>query len=122
MRAREFVTEAKTVDYEGLTLKVSKNDHELMVDALDDWGNKVLGHVKFNIGDGRDLDPQSLRVDEKYRGQGIAESCMIMSRVVDYVIHRSPGTKLMLVQASGTNIVEKMSEFGKKNNWTNSVS
>ena len=72
MRAREFVTEAKTVDYEGLTLKVSKNDHELMVDALDDWGNKVLGHVKFNIGDGRELDPQDLRVDDRYQGQGIA--------------------------------------------------
>ena len=72
MRATEFITEANTVEYEGLTLKITKNGHELMVYALDDWGNKVLGHVKFNIGDGKELDPQDLAVDEKYQGQGIA--------------------------------------------------
>ena len=52
---KENVTEAKTVEFEGLTLKVIKQDHELTVDALDDWGNKVLGHVKFNIGDGKEF-------------------------------------------------------------------
>ena len=90
MRAREFVTEAKTVDYEGLTLKVSKNDHELMVDALDDWGNKVLGHVKFNIGDGRELDPQDLRVDDRYQGQGIARVMYDYVKSLGYKIVRSP--------------------------------
>ena len=89
MRAREFVTEAKTVDYEGLTLKVSKNDHELMVDALDDWGNKVLGHVKFNIGDGRELDPQDLRVDDRYQGQGIARVMYDYVKSLGYTIVRS---------------------------------
>ena len=89
MRAREFVTEAKTVDYEGLTLKVSKNDHELMVDALDDWGNKVLGHVKFNIGDGQELDPQDLRVDDKYQGQGIARVMYDYVKSLGYTINRS---------------------------------
>ena len=62
---KENVTEAKTVEFEGLTLKVIKQDHELTVDALDEWGNKVLGHVKFNIGDGKELDPQDLHEDDK---------------------------------------------------------
>ena len=89
MRAKEFVTEAKTVDYEGLTLKVSKNDHELMVDALDDWGNKVLGHVKFNIGDGQELDPQDLRVNDRYQGQGIARVMYDYVKSLGYTINRS---------------------------------
>jgi GNAT superfamily N-acetyltransferase len=89
MRAREFVTEAKTVDYEGLTLKVSKNDHELMVDALDDWGNNVLGHVTFYIGDDRELDPQDLWVNEKYQGQGIARVMYDYVKKLGYKIVRS---------------------------------
>ena len=90
MRARDFVTEAKTMDYEGLTLKVSKNDHELMVDALNEWKNKVLGHVKFNIGDGRELDPQDLRVDDRYQGQGIARVMYDYVKSLGYKIVRSP--------------------------------
>ena len=89
MRAREFVAEAKTVDYEGLTLKVSKNDHELMVDALDDWGNNVLGHVTFYIGDDRELDPQDLWVNEKYQGQGIARVMYDYVKKLGYKIIRS---------------------------------
>jgi GNAT superfamily N-acetyltransferase len=89
MRAREFVAEAKTVDYEGLTLKVSKNDHELMVDALDDWGNNVLGHVTFYIGDDRELDPQDLWVNEKYQGQGIARVMYDYVKKLGYKIVRS---------------------------------
>lgn len=89
MRAVEFITESKTVEYEGLTLKISKNGHELTVDALDDWGNKVLGHVKFNIGDGRELDPQDLRVDDKYQGQGIARVMYDYVKSLGYTINRS---------------------------------
>jgi GNAT superfamily N-acetyltransferase len=89
MRAQEFVAEAKTVDYEGLTLKVSKNDHELMVDALDDWGNNVLGHVTFYIGDDRELDPQDLWVNEKYQGQGIARVMYDYVKKLGYKIVRS---------------------------------
>ena len=89
MRAREFVAEAKTVDYKGLTLKVSKNDHELMVDALDDWGNNVLGHVTFYIGDDRELDPQDLWVNEKYQGQGIARVMYDYVKKLGYKIVRS---------------------------------
>lgn len=86
---KEDVTEAKTVEFEGLTLKVIKQGHELTVDALDDWGNKVLGHVKFNIGDGRELDPQDLHVDDKYQGQGIARVMYDYVKSLGYTINRS---------------------------------
>jgi GNAT superfamily N-acetyltransferase len=86
---KEDVTEAKTVEFEGLTLKVIKQDHELTVDALDEWGNKVLGHVKFNIGDGKELDPQDLRVDDKYQGQGIARVMYDYVKSLGYTINRS---------------------------------
>jgi GNAT superfamily N-acetyltransferase len=86
---KENVTEAKTVEFEGLTLKVIKQDHELTVDALDDWGNKVLGHVKFNIGDGKELDPQDLHVDDKYQGQGIARVMYDYVKSLGYTIVRS---------------------------------
>jgi ribosomal protein S18 acetylase RimI-like enzyme len=86
---KENVTEAKTVEFEGLTLKVIKQGHELVVDALDDWGNKVLGHVRFNIGDGRELDPQDLHVDEKYQGQGIARVMYDYVKSLGYTIVRS---------------------------------
>jgi GNAT superfamily N-acetyltransferase len=86
---KEDVTEAKTVEFEGLTLKVIKQGHELIVDALDDWGNKVLGHVRFNIGDGRELDPQDLSVDEKYQGQGIARVMYDYVKSLGYTIVRS---------------------------------
>jgi hypothetical protein len=89
MRAHEFITEAKTVDFQGLTLKTSENNHELMIDALDDWGNKVLGHVTFYKGDGRELDPQDLWVNEKYQGQGIARVMYDYVKKLGYTIVRS---------------------------------
>ena len=89
MRATEFITESKTVEYEGLTLKISKQGHELIVNALDDWGNKVLGHVRFNIGDGKELDPQDLKVDDKYQGQGIAKVMYDYVKSLGYTIARS---------------------------------
>ena len=89
MRAVEFITESKTVEYEGLTLKINKQGHVLVVNALDDWGNKVLGHVKFNIGDGKELDPQDLAVDDKYQGQGIARVMYDYVKSLGYTIVRS---------------------------------
>jgi GNAT superfamily N-acetyltransferase len=86
---KEDATEAKTVEFEGLTLKVIKSGHELVVDALDDWGNKVLGHVRFNIGDNKELDPQDLSVDEKYQGQGIARVMYDYIKSQGYTIVRS---------------------------------
>jgi len=86
---KEDVKEANTVEFEGLTLKVIKSGHELVVDALDDWGNKVLGHVRFNIGDNKELDPQDLSVDEKYQGQGIARVMYDYIKSQGYTIVRS---------------------------------
>ena len=89
MRAQEFVTESKTVEFDGLTMRVNKQSHRLQVEALDDWGNKVLGSVEFNIGDNKELDPQDLRVDDRYQGQGIARVMYDYVKSLGYTINRS---------------------------------
>ena len=67
MRAQEFVTEYKKSreEFEGITIEMVENGHVLVINALDDWGNNVLGSVAFNIGDDNELDPQDLKVDEQ---------------------------------------------------------
>ena len=90
MRAQEFVAEAKTVEYNGLSLRIKKpTSYELRVEALDDWGNNVLGYVEFDIGDDRELDPQDLRVDDRYQGQGIAKTMYDYVKSLGYKIVRS---------------------------------
>jgi len=91
MRAREFIAEAKTTreDFEGMTIEMVKNGHVLVINALDDWGDNVLGSVAFNIGDDNDLDPQDLKVDERYQGQGIARVMYDYAKSKGYEIHRS---------------------------------
>ena len=91
MRAREFITEAKTTreDFEGMTIEMVKNGHVLVIHALDDWGNNILGSVAFNIGDDNELDPQDLKVDERYQGQGIARIMYDYAKSKGYEIHRS---------------------------------
>ena len=90
MRAREFVAEAKTVESNGLSLRTKKpTSYELRVEALDDWGNNVLGYVEFDIGDDRELDPQDLRVDDRYQGQGIAKTMYDYVKSLGYKIVRS---------------------------------
>ena len=74
-------------DVEGMTIEMTKHGHQLVINALDDWGNKLLGHVIFNIGDGKELDPQELEVVDQYRGQGIAKV------MYDYV--KSKGYKIV---------------------------
>ena len=83
------LAESKMVEFEGLNIRVSKESYKLKVEALDDWGNKVLGYVEFNIGDGKELDPQDLRVDDKYQGQGIARTMYDFVKKLGYEIHRS---------------------------------
>lgn len=85
MRANEFIIEYK--EYQGINLDMNVHNHQLIVRALDDWGNNELGHVVFNIGDSNELDPQELEVDERYRGQGIAKV------MYDYV--KSNGYKIV---------------------------
>ena len=90
MRAQEFVAETKTVEYNGLSLRIKKpTSYELRVEALDDWGNNVLGYVDFDIGDDRELDPQDLRVDDRYQGQGIARVMYDYVKKLGYTIVRS---------------------------------
>ena len=91
MRAQEFVTERKKSreDFEGMTIEMVENGHVLVINALDDWGNNVLGSVAFNIGDDNELDPQDLKVDERYQGQGIARAMYDYVKSKGYKIHRS---------------------------------
>ena len=86
MRANEFIRESRE-DVEGITIEMKKHGHQLVINALDDWGNKLLGFVIFNIGDSNELDPQELEVVDKYQGQGIARV------MYDYV--KSKGYKIV---------------------------
>lgn len=88
MRANEFIVESRE-DYEGMTIEMNKYRHQLVINALDDWGNKLLGHVIFNIGDGKELDPQELEVVGRYRGQGIAKAMYDYVKSKGYTIIRS---------------------------------
>ena len=85
---KEDVTKSRE-EFEGMTIEMTKNGHVLVINALDDWGNNVLGHVAFNIGDDDDLDPQELEVDERYQGQGIARVMYDYAKSKGYTIHRS---------------------------------
>jgi GNAT superfamily N-acetyltransferase len=90
MRANEFVVEYKkypTQDYEGIKISMVEKDGRLFVRAIDDWGVNELGSVEFVIGDGKELDPQDLQVDDRYQGQGIART------MYDYV--KSQGYKIV---------------------------
>jgi GNAT superfamily N-acetyltransferase len=91
MRAQEFVAERKKSreDFEGMTIEMVENGHVLVINALDDWGNNVLGSVAFNIHDNNELDPQDLKVDERYQGQGIARAMYDYAKSKGYKIHRS---------------------------------
>jgi GNAT superfamily N-acetyltransferase len=91
MRAQEFVTERKKSreDFKGMTIEMVENGHVLVINALDDWGNNVLGSVAFNIHDNNELDPQDLKVDERYQGQGIARAMYDYAKSKGYKIHRS---------------------------------
>jgi GNAT superfamily N-acetyltransferase len=89
MRAREFVVEYKTEEYNGLRFTTDIKNGQLIVRALDDWGTNELGHVVFNIGDQDELDPQDLEVDDRYQGQGIAKTMYDYVKTLGYEIHRS---------------------------------
>jgi GNAT superfamily N-acetyltransferase len=85
----EHLVKEQREDFEGITIEMKKQGYQLVVKALDDWGNKELGHVTFNIGDSNELDPQDLEVDEKYQGQGIARVMYDYVKSKGYEIHRS---------------------------------
>ena len=86
MRLSEFTNKSRE-EFDGINVEIKKRGHVLEVNALDDWGNNILGYVIFNIGDSNELDPQELEVDERYQGQGIARV------MYDYV--KSKGYKII---------------------------
>ena len=62
---------------------------QLFVNALDPTWDTELGHVTFNIGDSKELDPQDLFVKEKYRNQGVAKTMYDFVKSKGYKIVRS---------------------------------
>lgn len=76
-----------TQEFEGVTFTMIEKDGELIVKALNDFGN-AMGHVVFNI-DGKELDPQDLQVDDKYQGQGVARVMYDYIKSCGFIINRS---------------------------------
>lgn len=90
MRAKEFVTEYKkypTQEYEGVTFTMMEKDRQLIVKALNDFGN-AMGYVVFTM-DGKELDPKDLAVDDRYQGQGIARTMYDYIKSRGFTINRS---------------------------------
>ena len=73
-------------NYNGINILLQKDDDELFVKAS--AGSRELGHVLFVI-DGEYLMPQDLEVEEKFRGQGIAQTMYDYVKSKGYKIRRS---------------------------------
>ena len=90
MRSTEFITEQGVAEdrenFNGINLLLQKDDEELFVKAS--AGSRELGHVLFVI-DGDYLMPQDLEVDERFRGQGIAQTMYDYVKSKGYKIRRS---------------------------------
>ena len=85
MRAREFIIEGRE-NYHGLNILLQQDEDEVFVKAS--AGGRELGHVLF-VQDGEYLMPQDLEVDERYRGQGIAQTMYDYVKSRGYKIRRS---------------------------------
>ena len=79
MRASEFLIEYK--------LKVSKDSDGVAIRAT--AGGKQLGHAEFFFDEQGRLDPQTVWVDERYHGQGIARDMYDHLKGLGYTIVRS---------------------------------
>jgi hypothetical protein len=79
MRAREFISEYK--------LSVSKDADGVAIKATADGKN--LGHAEFFFDKEGQLDPQTLWVDERFYGQGIARDMYDHLKDLGYTIVRS---------------------------------
>ncbi|CAB4137802.1 hypothetical protein UFOVP328_89 [uncultured Caudovirales phage] len=79
MRASEFIVEYK--------LSVSKDTDGVAVKAT--AGGKNLGHAEFFFDEQGRLDPQTVWVDERYHGQGIARDMYDHLKELGYTIVRS---------------------------------
>ena len=96
MRASEFTKQglaerkqSPLEDFEGLQFRMVHDNGQLFVNAFDSSGSNELGHVTFDIGDGKELDPQDLFVKEKFQGQGIARIMYDFVKSKGYKIQRS---------------------------------
>jgi GNAT superfamily N-acetyltransferase len=79
MRASEFIVEYR--------LSVSKDANGVAVKAT--AGGKSLGHAEFFFDEEGRLDPQTVWVDERYHGQGIARDMYDHLKDLGYTIVRS---------------------------------
>ena len=86
MRAQEFISERKTISFQGIDMSLEREEDEIMVRAS--AGGRPLGSVLFVDYDG-ELMPQDLEVDERYRGQGIAAAMYDYVKSQGYKIRRS---------------------------------
>ncbi len=84
MRAQEFVP-----DYEGMSLKISKDADGVAIRAYGADGAKELGMAEFFYDEEGRLDPQTVWVDERYHGQGIAAAMYDYLKSQGYTIVRS---------------------------------
>jgi GNAT superfamily N-acetyltransferase len=73
-------------NFNGINLLLQKDDEEVFVKAS--AGGRELGHVLF-VMDGDYLMPQDLEVEERYRGQGIAQTMYDFVKSKGYKIRRS---------------------------------
>jgi len=80
--------ESRIEKFQGVPMKISELDDEVEIKALDSQGNKVLGHVTFSrFYD--DLEAKYVEVDERYRGQGIAQLMYDFATYRGYKVNRS---------------------------------
>jgi hypothetical protein len=84
MRAQEFVP-----DYEGMSLKISKDADGVAIRAYGADGARELGMAEFFFDEQGRLDPQSVWVNERYHGQGIAAAMYDYLKSQGYTIVRS---------------------------------
>ena len=102
MRAKEFILESNIVKFNGLdlSLEIQKDDEFVNYDDIDNQvvyvtassGGKELGQVLFTMdydSQGLVLNPQDLEVNERFRGQGIAQTMYDFVKSKGYRIRRS---------------------------------
>jgi hypothetical protein len=73
-------------NYNGINLLLQRDDDEVFVKAS--AGGRELGHVLF-VDEGDYLMPQDLEVDERFQGQGIAQTMYDYVKSKGYKIRRS---------------------------------
>ena len=73
-------------NYNGINILFQQDDDEVFVKAS--TGGRELGHVLF-VNDGEYLIPQDLEVEERFRGQGIAQTMYDFVKSKGYRIRRS---------------------------------